>query len=69
MFTGIVEWMGTVGSIKEMDNTETGGKGWSFVIKDCETILGDVILGDSIAVNGKLESFYKCSGEFLQEST
>jgi len=52
MFTGIIEHMGTVASIDEQDNSESGGNGWSITIGDSAIILSDCHLGDSIAVNG-----------------
>lgn len=53
MFTGLVEIMGTVSSIQEQDNTESGGNGWTITVSDAAEILGDCHLGDSIAINGK----------------
>jgi riboflavin synthase len=53
MFTGLVEIMGTVSSIKEQDNTESGGNGWTITVSDAAEILSDCHLGDSIAINGK----------------
>lgn len=53
MFTGLVEIMGTVSSIKEQDNTESGGNGWTITVSDAAEILTDCHLGDSIAINGK----------------
>lgn len=52
MFTGLVEIMGTVSSIKEQDNTESGGNGWTITVSDAKEILNDCHLGDSIAING-----------------
>ncbi|KAI7895221.1 alpha subunit of riboflavin synthase [Mucor mucedo] len=52
MFTGLVEIMGTVSSIKEQDNTESGGNGWTITVSDAAEILVDCHLGDSIAING-----------------
>ncbi|KAL1921351.1 uncharacterized protein VTP21DRAFT_11067 [Calcarisporiella thermophila] len=52
MFTGIIEHMGTVVSITEIDASESGGGGWSMIIGDAASILGDCHIGDSIAVNG-----------------
>lgn len=52
MFTGIVEHIGTVVEYKEYDETESGGQGTSITITDCEPILGDCKIGDSIACNG-----------------
>ncbi|ORX64278.1 Lumazine-binding protein [Anaeromyces robustus] len=52
MFTGIVEIQGKILSINKNDDTESGGKGFSLVIGEAESILGDCHLGDSIAVNG-----------------
>lgn len=47
MFTGLVETIGTVSSI-----TKAPEKGTILEITDCESILTDVVLGDSISVNG-----------------
>jgi riboflavin synthase len=49
MFTGIVESIGRVSQI-DVDGT-TGG--WVLSVSDAQTVLDDVHLGDSIAVNGK----------------
>ncbi|KAK9455566.1 hypothetical protein V1511DRAFT_498124 [Dipodascopsis uninucleata] len=48
MFTGIVEAIGTIKELIEVD----GENGSSLVITDCDLILEDAHLGDSIAVNG-----------------
>ncbi|KAL4946848.1 hypothetical protein BDV06DRAFT_181653 [Aspergillus oleicola] len=52
MFTGLVETIGTVSSLEPLDTTASGGGGTSLTITDCEDILTDVQLGDSISVNG-----------------
>ncbi|KAH7401046.1 hypothetical protein DE146DRAFT_611615 [Phaeosphaeria sp. MPI-PUGE-AT-0046c] len=52
MFTGLVETIGTVVALEELDKTASGGGGTSLTISDCEDILGDAHLGDSISVNG-----------------
>ncbi|KAA8906507.1 alpha subunit of riboflavin synthase [Sphaerosporella brunnea] len=52
MFTGIVEAIGTVSALIPQDSTATGGGGTSLTISNAASILGDVHLGDSIAVNG-----------------
>ncbi|KAL4963575.1 riboflavin synthase [Aspergillus stella-maris] len=52
MFTGLVETIGTVSSLEPLDTTASGGGGTSLTITDCESILTDVQLGDSISVNG-----------------
>ncbi|KAL3477897.1 hypothetical protein BJX99DRAFT_120304 [Aspergillus californicus] len=52
MFTGLVEKIGTVSSLEPLDTTTSGGGGTSLTITDCEDILTDVHLGDSISVNG-----------------
>lgn len=52
MFTGLVEIMGTVSSILEQDNTDSGGNGWTITVSDAAEILDDCHLGDSIAING-----------------
>lgn len=52
MFTGIVEVMGQVAVLKNLDTSEDGGNGVSLTIKNAADILSDCHLGDSIAVNG-----------------
>ncbi|OCK83880.1 riboflavin synthase alpha chain [Lepidopterella palustris CBS 459.81] len=52
MFTGIVEILGTVSALEELDQTSSGGGGTSLTISDAQDILGDANLGDSISVNG-----------------
>ncbi|CAG8435137.1 2350_t:CDS:2 [Diversispora eburnea] len=52
MFTGIVEHMGIVIEIQQLDNSVTGGGGWSMKVAEAEPILVDCRLGDSISVNG-----------------
>ncbi|KKK17525.1 hypothetical protein P175DRAFT_0505245 [Aspergillus ochraceoroseus IBT 24754] len=52
MFTGLVEKIGTVSSLEPLDTSVSGGGGTSLTITDCEEILTDVHLGDSISVNG-----------------
>ncbi|KAI9934219.1 hypothetical protein ASPWEDRAFT_415834 [Aspergillus wentii DTO 134E9] len=52
MFTGLVEKIGTVTSLEPLDTSSSGGGGTSLTISDCEEILTDAHLGDSIAVNG-----------------
>ncbi|KAF2191349.1 Lumazine-binding protein [Zopfia rhizophila CBS 207.26] len=52
MFTGLVEILGTVAALEELDHTATGGGGASLTISDAQAILGDANLGDSISVNG-----------------
>ncbi|CAG8442112.1 10201_t:CDS:2 [Funneliformis caledonium] len=52
MFTGIVEHMGTVVEIQQLDTSSSGGGGWSMKVGDSENILVDCRLGDSISVNG-----------------
>lgn len=54
MFTGLVEIMGTVSSIQEQDNSESGGNGWTITISEAAEILSDCHLGDSIAINGRV---------------
>ncbi|KAF2133227.1 Lumazine-binding protein [Dothidotthia symphoricarpi CBS 119687] len=51
MFTGLVETIGTVVALEELDQTTSGGGGTSLTI-EAEEILGDAHMGDSIAVNG-----------------
>ncbi|ORX49082.1 alpha subunit of riboflavin synthase, partial [Hesseltinella vesiculosa] len=52
MFTGLVECMGTVSAVSEMDQSQSGGNGWTITISEAGAILGDCHLGDSIAING-----------------
>lgn len=52
MFTGLVETIGTVTSLDPLDTGAGGGGGTSLTISDCEEILSDARLGDSICVNG-----------------
>ncbi|CAG8599252.1 4430_t:CDS:2 [Ambispora leptoticha] len=52
MFTGIVEHVGTIIDLVELDNTASGGGGWSITIGEAEPVLTDCHIGDSIAVNG-----------------
>jgi len=52
MFKGIIEIKGKIFSINKNDETQTGGNGFSLVIGEAKSILGDCHLGDSIAVNG-----------------
>ncbi|KAL5113539.1 Riboflavin synthase alpha chain [Pleosporales sp. CAS-2024a] len=52
MFTGLVESIGTVVALERLDTTASGGGGTSLTIADCEDILVDAHLGDSISVNG-----------------
>ncbi|KZO91877.1 Lumazine-binding protein [Calocera viscosa TUFC12733] len=52
MFTGIIEVLGTVQTINQVDTTESGGSGFSLTISDCAEILHDCHIGDSICVNG-----------------
>ncbi|MCJ1335196.1 Riboflavin synthase alpha chain [Bachmanniomyces sp. S44760] len=52
MFTGIVETIGTVSALESQDDTSSGGGGTSLTITDCEDILTDAKLGDSISING-----------------
>ncbi|CAG7853849.1 Riboflavin synthase Short=RS [Serendipita indica DSM 11827] len=52
MFTGLIEHLGRVAVIDELDASESGGGGWSMTIADASPILDDCHIGDSIAVNG-----------------
>jgi len=52
MFTGIVEIVGTVSKLDQLDTTASGGGGTSLTINGAEAILDDCHEGDSIAVNG-----------------
>ncbi|PIG80260.1 riboflavin synthase alpha chain [Aspergillus arachidicola] len=56
MFTGLVETIGTVSSLEPLDTSASGGGGTSLTITNCEEILTDAHLGDSIAVNGSLST-------------
>ena len=51
-FSGLVEHVGTVKRIDELDASTSGGGGWSVTINDARTVLDDCKLGDSICVNG-----------------
>jgi len=64
MFTGLIEKIGTVTSLDPYDDSKSGGGGTSLTISDCEEILTDAQLGDSICVNGAcltITSFDKSS--------
>ncbi|KAI8333565.1 alpha subunit of riboflavin synthase [Chlamydoabsidia padenii] len=52
MFTGLVERIGTVVSVVEQDQSESGGNGWTITVGDAAPILVDCHIGDSIAING-----------------
>ncbi|KAF1978660.1 Lumazine-binding protein [Bimuria novae-zelandiae CBS 107.79] len=52
MFTGLVEIIGTVTALEQLDKTASGGGGTSLTIGNAQDILGDANLGDSISVNG-----------------
>ncbi|KAJ3123318.1 Riboflavin synthase alpha chain [Physocladia obscura] len=52
VFTGIVETLGRVSKIEEVDETWGGGNGLSVTIEDAATVLSDVHIGDSIVVSG-----------------
>ncbi|KAH8929150.1 riboflavin synthase [Atractiella rhizophila] len=52
MFTGLIEHIGTVSAIVELDTSSSGGGGWTVTIGDSASILGDCHIGDSICVNG-----------------
>lgn len=52
MFTGLVESIGTVLAFQEIDSSDSGGNGVTIIIGDCQEILVDVHLGDSISTNG-----------------
>lgn len=52
MFTGIVEQMGLVADIQEMDTSASGGSGFSLTISEASVVLSDASLGDSIAISG-----------------
>jgi hypothetical protein len=55
MFTGLVERVGTVVSVVEQDQSESGGNGWTITVGDAADILVDCHIGDSIAINGKVQ--------------
>ncbi|KAL5378000.1 hypothetical protein DPSP01_009445 [Paraphaeosphaeria sporulosa] len=52
MFTGLVEIIGTVTALEQLDKTASGGGGTSLTIGDAQHILEGAQLGDSIAING-----------------
>ncbi|RMZ88595.1 hypothetical protein DV736_g4175, partial [Chaetothyriales sp. CBS 134916] len=52
MFTGLVETIGTVTALKELDPSQPGGNGTSLTVSDCADILSDAHVGDSISING-----------------
>ena len=52
MFTGLVETIGTVTALVDLDPSTSGGNGTSLTISNAASILSDVALGDSISVNG-----------------
>lgn len=52
MFTGIVEHIGQVQELCQLDNTEAGGNGWSLTVGDARPVLVDAKCGDSMSVNG-----------------
>lgn len=52
MFTGLIETIGSVLEVHQLDKSESGGNGVSLVIGDCLEILTDVHVGDSICTNG-----------------
>lgn len=52
MFTGIVETMGLVEAVIRKDSTVSGGDGFSVTVGNAHTVLTDVHIGDSIAVDG-----------------
>ncbi|EJU02800.1 Lumazine-binding protein [Dacryopinax primogenitus] len=68
MFTGIIEHLGNVQAITELDTTESGGSGFSITINECASILDDCHIGDSICVNGACltvtEFFLENGGSF-----
>ncbi|KAL1609908.1 Riboflavin synthase alpha chain [Paraconiothyrium brasiliense] len=52
MFTGLVEIIGTVTALEQLDKTASGGGGTSLTIGNAQDILQGAQLGDSIAING-----------------
>lgn len=63
MFTGLVEHVGFISSVKPT----TTFAGYSFTISDTASILGDCSVGDSIAINGcclTVTEFDASKGEF-----
>ncbi|KAJ9066008.1 Riboflavin synthase alpha chain [Entomophthora muscae] len=52
MFTGLVEYIGKIINVTELDKAADGGQGWSLTIGDASSVLDDCKVGDSIAING-----------------
>ncbi|OLY82866.1 Riboflavin synthase [Smittium mucronatum] len=52
MFTGIVEVVGKVVKLEQLDTSVSGGNGVSLTISGAESILPDCHIGDSISING-----------------
>ncbi|KAF8602296.1 Lumazine-binding protein [Ceratobasidium sp. AG-I] len=52
MFTGLIEHLGLVTAITPLDDSASGGNGFSMTISESAPILGDCHIGDSICVNG-----------------
>lgn len=55
-----------VTALEPLDTSQSGGGGTSLTISDCEEILSDAHLGDSIAVNGTFLSlqprlYWRCT--------
>jgi len=66
MFTGIVEYMGTIVAVSENDTTESGGNGWTVTVGDASCILDDCHIGDSIAINGMDFTLFQSSKQVTQ---
>lgn len=50
-----------VTALEPLDTSSSGGGGTSLTISDCEEILSDAHLGDSISVNGNISLAEVCS--------
>lgn len=49
-------------SLEKQDETASGGGGTSLTISDCQEVLTDAQLGDSICVNGKEYAIFPDQG-------
>jgi len=52
MFTGLIEHLGLLTALTPLDDSASGGNGFTLTISDSAAILGDCHIGDSICVNG-----------------
>jgi len=52
MFTGLIEHIGSVSAITPVDNSVSGGNGFSLCVSNASPLLADCNIGDSIAING-----------------